>query len=109
MSGANSPLGVDCGQSVRARVLSWCLRTGCLLVAPDGPARFGDDSRLAKLPRTAREGYRASRCFNREDWVRGKTATPHPTEHVEHSATPSPSRGEGTATATALKQQDSHE
>src|SRR5947207_13611456 len=58
MSGANSPLGVDCGQSVRARVLSWCLRTGCLLVAPDGPARFGDDSRLAKLPRTAREGYR---------------------------------------------------
>ena len=40
---------------------------------------------------------RATQSFNAEEWVRG---TPHPTERVELSAMPSPTRGEGAITAT---------
>ncbi len=36
--------------------------------------------------------------FNDEEWVRG---TPHPTESVEMSSSPSPSRGEGATTNIA--------
>src|SRR6185295_15395870 len=36
---------------------------------------------------------RAAQRFNDDEWVRGLTCDPHPTEVVELSATPSPTRG----------------
>src|ERR1044072_6306518 len=33
-----------------------------------------------------------------DDWVRGKSMTPHPTERVDPLVMPSPTRGEGTLT-----------
>src|SRR5262245_38872103 len=38
---------------------------------------------------------RAAGRFNNEGWVRGKITTPHPTELIDLSTMPSPTRGEG--------------
>ena len=38
---------------------------------------------------------RAAQSISTEGWVRGKAVTPHPTEPVDASAMPSPTRGEG--------------
>src|SRR6478752_7925869 len=38
---------------------------------------------------------RATQRFNGHGWVRGDAVTPHPAEHVEFPAMPSPTRGEG--------------
>src|ERR1043165_9935065 len=42
---------------------------------------------------------RATQSLNEEGWVRGNDLTPHPSEHVEAPAMPSPTRGEGTKSA----------
>src|SRR6185369_14408643 len=38
---------------------------------------------------------RAAQSLNEEEWVRGQGITPHPSEHVETPAMPSPTGGEG--------------
>src|ERR1043165_1789904 len=39
---------------------------------------------------------RAAQKVGAEEWVRGHSLTPHPSESAETPATPSPTRGEGT-------------
>src|SRR3954452_9938832 len=67
--------------------------------------RFVRPSRIYPRPQSSLKRplplwERAAQIFKMEVWVRGqhpRSVTPHPAEHVEMPAMPSPTRGEGTS------------
>jgi len=63
----------------------------CTLEGLSSPGPAEQSALLCPLPLWER----ATQTLNTEDWVRGKSLTPHPSEFVDAPAMPSPTRGEG--------------